>query len=78
MDFLRRHLGGTSHADAGTATPFDPAETEAAEREYELEVLRDEQERFDELIQRQIRYASYAWQPPAQGGTRRADDNEER
>ena len=33
-----------------------------------------EQERLDELQQRQLRYASYAWQPPDQGGERRADD----
>jgi hypothetical protein len=37
-------------------------------------VLREDQARFDELAQRQLRYAEYAWQPPAQGGERRADD----
>jgi hypothetical protein len=29
---------------------------------------------LDELSQRQLRYAAYAWQPPRQGGDRRADD----
>jgi hypothetical protein len=28
-------------------------------------------------MQRQLRYARYAWQPPAQGGERRADDEDE-
>ena len=39
-------------------------------------MLRSEQERLDELAQRQLRYADYAWQPPAKGGERRADDGE--
>jgi hypothetical protein len=39
-------------------------------------VLRGEQERLDDLAQRQLRYAQYAWQPPAQGGERRADDGD--
>ena len=30
----------------------------------------------DELIQRQLRYADRSWTPPAQGGERRADDEE--
>ena len=29
-----------------------------------------------DLQQRQLRYAEYAWEPPAQGGTRRADDED--
>ena len=29
-----------------------------------------------DLAQRQLRYAAYAWQPPAQGGERRADDED--
>ena len=75
MGFLRRLLGGGT--DTPAAAPLDPAEADAAERAHELELLRDEQERLDELAQRQIRYAAYAWQPPAQGGPRRADDEEE-
>jgi hypothetical protein len=50
---------------------------DAEERQRELDVLRDEQERLDELAKRQLRYAEYAWQPPAQGGERRADDGGE-
>lgn len=75
MGFLRRLLGG----DAPAETPaFDAGEVDAEERQHELEVLRSEQERLDELAQRQLRYADYAWQPPAQGGERRADDGDER
>ena len=29
-----------------------------------------------QLSQRQLRYAAYAWQPPKQGGDRRADDDD--
>lgn len=75
MGFLRRLLGG-KEPGATEAPPPDPAELEAAEREHELEVLRAEQERLDELTQRQLRYEKYAWQPPAQGGERRAEDND--
>lgn len=77
MGFLRRLLGGNEPAtkEPGSASA-KPAELEAAERERELEVLRAEQERFDELTQRQLRYEKYAWQPPAQGGERRAEDND--
>jgi hypothetical protein len=49
---------------------------EADERSHELEVLREEQARLDELAQRQLRYADYAWTPPRQGGDRRADDQD--
>ncbi len=76
MGFLRRLLGGDAAADASAEPAYDPAELEAEEREHELEVLRGEQERLDELAQRQLRYAQYAWQPPAQGGERRADDGQ--
>jgi hypothetical protein len=78
MGFLRRLFGGRERSDAPEAAPLDPAELDASEREHELEVIRAEQERLDELTQRQLRYARYAWQPPAQGGDRRADDMEER
>ena len=53
-----------------------PAELDAAERQRELELLRADHERLDELQQRQLRYASYAWQPPAQGGDIRAEDGD--
>ena len=77
MGFLRRLLGG-QEAQARTGAPDgpapDPAVIESEERARDLELVREEQARFDELAQRQLRYADYAWQPPAQGGERRADD----
>jgi len=77
MGFLRRLLrGNEAPTEAPEAAPADPAALEADEREHELEVLRAEQERLDELTQRQLRYEKYAWQPPAQGGERRAEDND--
>ena len=57
--------------------PPDPSAIAADEREYELDLLRNEQERLDDLAQRQLRYADYAWEPPRQGGDRRADDTDE-
>jgi hypothetical protein len=85
MDFLRRLIGGSTRnvdSDAGSDDDHDddvgtdPAELDAAERQHELDLLRGEQERLDELQQRQERYAQYAWQPPAQGGEIRAEDND--
>jgi hypothetical protein len=73
MGLLKRLLGG-GDGETSAHAPVDPAEAEAAERQHELEVLREEQERMDELMRRQLRYADYAWTPPAQGGERRADD----
>ena len=69
-------MGGTAPDDDRDRRPADAAELEADERNHELQILRDEQARLDDLSQRQLRYAQYAWQPPAQGGTRRADDGE--
>jgi hypothetical protein len=82
MGFLRRLLGGadpdaqpgSAHGDDATAEAT--ADIDAAERAYEAALLREEQERLDELVQRQLRYADYAWQPPAEGGERRADDGD--
>ena len=76
MGFIRRLLGGGADDAAGVVPSFDAAEIEADERDHELEVLRGEQARLDELAQRQLRYAAYAWEPPAQGGDRRADDRD--
>jgi hypothetical protein len=76
MGFIRRLLGGTANSEATEAAEVDPAELDAAEREHELDLLRGEQERLDDLAQRQLRYAQYAWEPPAQGGERRADDQD--
>ena len=82
MGFLKRLLGGgdrpsdVAAAEAAPWAPVSPSELEAEERAHELEMLRAEQERLDELTQRQLRYEKYAWQPPAQGGERRAEDND--
>lgn len=76
MDFLRRLVRGGEQGPVEASEPIDRAELEALEREHELEVIRGEQERMDDLRQRQLRYERYAWRPPAQGGERRADDTE--
>jgi hypothetical protein len=77
MDKLRRLFGGGGDPASPETTPADPASVEADERAYELDLLRGEQERLDELAQRQLRYAEYAWEPPRQGGERRAEDADE-
>ncbi len=74
MGFLKRLLGGREQVEP--VPDIDPAAVEEAERAHELDVLRAEQARFDELTERQLRYAKYAWQPPAQGGDRRAEDRD--
>ena len=83
MGFLRRIFGGGSSSnsgdDAATTGVDDDGEAgsvdlDADERQHELDVLRSEAERMDELTQRQLKYAEYAWQPPDQGGEQRADD----
>ena len=78
MGFLRRLLRGESRSPAGKAQPpEDAASAEDAEGARDLELLREEQDRLDDLARRQLRYANYAWEPPAQGGERRADDADE-
>jgi hypothetical protein len=77
VSFLRRMLGGGGPVADPAARPGADAgataEVDEAERERRL--LREEAERLDdELVQRQLRYADRSWVPPAQGGTRRADD----
>jgi hypothetical protein len=62
-------------AKAGEARA-SPVDEDAQERDYELDLLRQEQDRLDDLQQRQLRYANYAWEPPAQGGEPRADDED--
>jgi hypothetical protein len=77
MDFLRRlgrGGGGGEQTEATDEVVVDQAELDRAERDHELEVLREDQARLDELAQRQLKYAQYAWTPPPQGGERRADD----
>ena len=80
MGFLRRIFGGSGSDDATTAGLDDgedaSPEPDADERQHELDVLRSEAERRDELTERQLKYASYAWQPPRQGGEQRADDGD--
>jgi hypothetical protein len=85
MGFLRRLLGGTDEREPSATNDVErsgaessPATTDpdADERAYELALLREEQARLDEFVERQQRYAAYAWQPPAEGGTRRADDGD--
>jgi hypothetical protein len=80
MGFLRRLLGGgppVSEPGPEPTPPADDAELDVAEKVYERELLREEQERMSELARRQQRYAEYAWKPPYQGGERRADDGED-
>ena len=74
MGFLRRLLGRQEAPPE--SEPPDPAALESEERARDLALLREDQERFDELARRQLRYADYAWEPPAQGGERRADDTD--
>ena len=85
MGFIRRLLGGGQQRDGAQDSPSDadtgaaaapPAEDDA-ERAHELEVLREDQARLDDLARRQLKYARYSWQPPSQGGDRRADDADE-
>ena len=76
MSFLRRVFGGGQSADAGPAV--DPAAADAEDAERDAELARDDARRLsDYLLARQLRYADRAWTPPAQGGTRRADDPED-
>jgi hypothetical protein len=73
MGFLRRILRGDERTSADVSEPSEgePVPDEAA---LDAEVLRVEEARLDEFRRRQLRYARFAWRPPAQGGTRRADD----
>jgi hypothetical protein len=74
MSFLRRLLGGPNPAQPDAAD--DPADAAPPdEAAYERDLLLEESRRLDDdLIQRQMRFADRSWTPPAQGGTRRADD----
>ena len=76
-------LGGSKADDdaVGSAgspgSPGTPGDAALDEVERDRELLRAEAHRLDDdLIQRQLRYADRAWTPPAQGGTRRAGDND--
>jgi hypothetical protein len=78
MSFLRRLLGGDEGTGStnGREPAVDPVDAAEEERRHELELARAESERLDELRLRQLRYADKAWTPPAQGGERRADDED--
>ena len=85
MGFLRRLLGGDRDAnllpddagdDKGSDEPAGATAVDDEERARELELARFEQDRVDDLVRRQQRYADRSWTPPAQGGERRADDGE--
>jgi hypothetical protein len=82
MSFLRRLLGGDDESTQPTngATPpaeaGDAVDAAEAERIHERELARAEAERLDDLRLRQLKYADKAWTPPAQGGERRADDED--
>ena len=76
MGFLRRLLGSAG-SGATNPAPFDAAAIDEEERARELELARFDQERVDDLVRRQQRYADRSWRPPAQGGTKRAGDDED-
>jgi hypothetical protein len=76
MGVLRRLFGRDDTRGGALGSGSDAASVDADEQAHELEMLQAEQVRLDELAQRQLRYAHYAWQPPAQGGERRADDGD--
>ena len=74
MSFFKRLLGSGGSGD-GATPERTPAELLADEQERDRELLLAEARRMDDdLIQRQLRYADRSWTPPAQGGTRRSDD----
>jgi hypothetical protein len=83
MGFLRRVFGGGDRDDArdtdpGAAAkaPADAATIDEEERARELELARFDQDRIDDLIRRQQRYADRSWTPEPQGGERRSDDED--
>lgn len=77
MGFLRRLLGGGEGREASPDREADGPDAATDDAAYERELLLDEARRLDDdLIQRQLRFADRSWTPPAQGGTRRADDED--
>jgi hypothetical protein len=75
MSFLKRLFGGGGGTSPAPSAPVDPTAALDEENARDRELMRGEAQRLDDdLIQRQMRYADRAWTPPAQGGTRRADD----
>jgi hypothetical protein len=79
VGFLRRVFGGDRQDDDAAepaAPPADAATIDAEERARELELARFDQDRIDDLIRRQQRYADRSWTPAAQGGERRSGDED--
>jgi hypothetical protein len=79
MSFLRRLLGGDDSHTNGATPPADlpdAIDSNETERLHERDLMRAEAERLDDLRRRQLKYADRAWTPPAQGGERRADDED--
>jgi hypothetical protein len=79
VSFLKRLFGGgdPGTSAAAAAPPLDPAAAQDEENARDRELLREDARRLDDdLLQRQLRYSDRSWTPPAQGGTRRADDAE--
>jgi hypothetical protein len=60
LGFLKRLFGGAGSGsdDPTTSDAADPVDIDAAERARDLELARGEQDRLDELSQRQLRYAA--------------------
>lgn len=88
MGFLRRVLGGrpadvgdTSEAaapetGAGAAADTSPAGDPGEEAARDRALLAEDAARLaDDLLQRQLRYASRSWTPPRQGGEQRAGED---
>jgi hypothetical protein len=76
MGFLRRLLGGDGKATETPASDRAVGWTDDDERTHELELARFEQDRTTDLMRRQQRYGDRSWTPPAQGGERRAGEDE--
>jgi hypothetical protein len=75
LGFLRRLLGGEP-TDREPPAPVNDAEADVAEDAYQRDLLREDHERMTDLQRRQLRYSDYAWQPPDEGGERRAEDTD--
>lgn len=84
MGFLRRLLGA-SHDERDTDRPQDAGDRagpgavdpDEEERAHALDLARFEQDRTGDLVRRQQQYADRSWTPPAQGGERRSEDEDE-
>ena len=77
MGLLRRLFRARpSEPDDHGPAVIDQRALDDEERAHELELARFEQARLDDLVRRQQRYAARSWTPPAQGGERRAEDND--